>query len=701
MEENFRWEASKKSPIGSDLMDEAYDEGTLPGPRDSLNGLSSSDEHHGHVQLEFQPLSDNKRTARSPIPEHTLRELTSEEQTVQTSLALFDGANEPYVRGGTPPYDLIDLVGGGTSPYDLNDLNCRYIGHSPIRMNMNASSTLIAGSMADKIHATLDNDLSTNHHTETGNEMSTRPSNSGSASPQIVEITGSGRGDSNRPAPSIVASPSASLVRLTGADRWLSPPTPRWPHSPVSVDRLLNPPTPCWPHAHVSMDREQSPANPQWSSSPPNYITQSQHESQHGSQYGIYSPGLPIESIRSQAPKAPSEILPGLNRAANAGNSNGNNYLGADSPTLVTPWAEQHESHEIPAVPTYQAPSSPTPAPPKKSTVPDEYQFLEESNDSSTDSNVDGEPSLPVYPTATYDSSPPIPQQQLQSSSSAEAVRRRDPTKWINIAPPVPARSSSPMTDSSGFFDNGVTASFCAPPLISPTIQEIKDISPTGITQMRLSRQRARDREERATRTPNMMQPNRDLEEGRKLEIPRFNYPEHPSFYAQDLNIQKALAPNAETSLPDYGDVSKVNSNSVGTWNRIAPPQDRSVQIFKEQSFAPPHLSRQSSSFDSLNTFPPTPTDGIPPPHITSSAPSAVPNPYFIAAVSLLCPYSSPNPSSTTSEKHRQLTPLLATCSRIVCPAPFNPSGTGECPSYARISTPLAQHFRARVDVAK
>ena len=572
MEDNFQREASKKSPIGSDLMDEAYDEGTLSGPHNSLNGLSSSDEPHGHIPLEFQLLADKKRTARSPIPEHILRELTSEEQTIQTSLALFDEANEPYVRGGTPPYDLFDL-------------NCRYMGHSPIRMNLNAGQSLIAASMADRVYARLDKDSSTNHHTEAENETSTRLTSIRPVSQQTIKIIESGKGDINRPAPNLVASPSASLVGLTGANRWLSPPTPRWPHSPVSVDRLPSPPTPCWPDAHVSIDREKSSANPQWSSSPPHYNTESQQESQHG----ISSPGLSIEKIGSEAPEAPSELLPGLNRAANAGSSNGN-YSRAGHPTLA--WAEQQEG-----VPTYQAASSPTPAPTKKSTIPDKYQFLDESN-SSTDSNVDGEPSLPVYPTASYNSSPPIPR-RLQSSSSVETVRHRDPTKWINIAPSIHARSSSPMTDSSGFFDNGVTASF-RPPLISPAVQEINDTSSTGFTQMRLSRQRAR--------------------EGTKLQRPRFNYPEHPSFN----DLRQPLTPNAETPLPDYG-------------NQNAPPQDRNVLTIIEQGFVPPHLSRQSSSFDSLNTFPPTPTDGIPLLN-PSSAPSTVPNPYFIAAVSLLYP---------------------------------------------------------------
>lgn len=625
MEDNFQWEASKKSPIGSDLMDEAYDEGTLSHSHDDLdlNGLMSSDEHHGHVQ----PVSENKRSLRSPVPEHVLRDLTSDEQTVQSSLAVFDEANKTYIRGGTPPYDLFDL-------------HYRCKGFTPIWVNLNANLDWTASRMTDKARATMDNDLSTNHHTQAGNEGTIRPASSGPASSQSVKIIESDKEDSNRSAPDIMASPSASLVGLTGGDRWLSPPTPRWPNSQVSMDREQSPPTPRWPHSQISVDREQSPANPQWSRPPPNYNIEFQH--------GISSLGLPIEGIISQVPKASSVILPGLNRAANAGNSNGNIYLGADS---ATPWAEQQEPLNFPAVSTYQAPSSPTPVPPKRSAIPDRYQFLEETNDSSTDSDADGDPSLPVYPKAMYGSSPPIPRQQLPSSSAVEAAHHRDPTKWINIAPPAHARSSSPMTDSSGFFDNGVTASFCAPPLISPTIREIKDISPTGITQMRLSRQRARETEERATRAASVMQPNLDLEEGRKLERPSFNYPEHPSFHDRDVNAQKAL--DAETpsqTLPgDHSDVSKVHSMDM--WNQNIPPQDRSVQVIIEQSIAPPHLRRQSSGFDSLDLFPPTPTDTIPPPLPLSSAPSAVPNPYFIAAVSLLCPCPSPNPFPTALRK--------------------------------------------------
>lgn len=180
----------------------------------------------------------------------------------------------------------------------------------------------------------------------------------------------------------------------------------------------------------------------------------------------------------------------------------------------------------------------------------------------------------------SLNSPPPVP------SSPIGARGQRDLSKWINIAP-SPAhlgKSSSPIIGSSGFVDNGVTASFHAPIRSSPSLRQLQDTSPTGLTQMRQSRLRAKEAEEDQARI-GRFDSTTNLEEGAQIKG-RFKYPEHPSFHsrgdyenlASNHRVASAFKGTSQSTYPQHSSSTTYNrpSNFNNLNEGVALPTYRS-----------------------------------------------------------------------------------------------------------------------------
>ena len=92
---------------------------------------------------------------------------------------------------------------------------------------------------------------------------------------------------------------------------------------------------------------------------------------------------------------------------------------------------------------------------------------------------------------------------------------------------------------------------------------------------------------------------------------------------------------DAGRPLNDYDGIipGTQDSNTPNAGNLTSSPPPSDNQGLATQNAARPVLNRESSSFDSLQTFPPTPTDGVPPPFLLASTTFANPNSNFMAAV--------------------------------------------------------------------
>ena len=105
MDDDFQREASKESPLGSDDAGEAFDEASTYSLDDDVPISSSVRGHPWDRNTPGAFECDEEINSRVPTKEQVTQSLTPDEHTVQSSLVVYDKANEPYIRGNTPPYD--------------------------------------------------------------------------------------------------------------------------------------------------------------------------------------------------------------------------------------------------------------------------------------------------------------------------------------------------------------------------------------------------------------------------------------------------------------------------------------------------------------------------------------------------------------------------------------------------------------------
>ena len=454
----------------------------------------------------------------------------------------------PYVRGSRSPYDLdaMPYVRGSTPPYDLADLNSRHPAGA-VNTTDSVANTL-AGTVdsADDLSDFFDFDIEVE-------KISNLPGNV-SALQESFYFINFGKGEESRDSPSNAGRHPAPAVNLGQADRDLSPPTPHWPG--------LSP----------STDPEPTPAAPIYQGLP--------------ERYGNTSQLPPIaqapfhEEPEAPDPKSPPKVFPSINDTTNALTQDQNksfdttSFLLRPQHSIETQTATQQQT--LSALPTW---------PCNAMTTPQKQDYLGELVGSSIGAGASGDLSLPTKATALCASSPPALQAPFPSS----------PSTWINIAPsPAYTSKASPIGGSSVFFDDGISASFQAPAVPSPSLGEFQDTSPTGLTQMRQSRLRAKEAEEDQARM-NRAESTTNLEEGIDINNRRFRYPEHPSFHKgsyQTLAGNHRIASAFQGSSSENFQSTNPGYSSFTTYNGPA-----SVNNLDEGSYRSPYpsISRATS----------------------------------------------------------------------------------------------------------
>lgn len=384
MEDGFHREASKESATSNDQMDEAYHEGNIPGPHAEISGSSSPEDYRDHIASEHQDLPWGKTIQGPPTFNDIMQTLTPEEYTVHSSLAVFDRSNEPYIRGGTPPYDTMDL-------------NSRCESESPIWIGSDISLDMRAIYRGEEIETNA-YEMTANQGPGTENEASVRSTSSNA--PLSQPMTGSMSAGEGQNPPESIDSPAALLNMFTLAIRQFSPPTPHWPSTPALIDR------------------EPTPATPRWPMTPDNYGD--------GAGRIDSTPASADETLRAHDQESPSGMLPGINRTAFMTTQDKDTYSeGKSSVSQTKPrtagTSQENTTNPEPmsttskAIQSYQALSntatenlsSPTPAPRYPLATPEQWRFLDELTDSSTDSDAGGDPTLPANLMPLYASWPP------------------------------------------------------------------------------------------------------------------------------------------------------------------------------------------------------------------------------------------------------------------------------------------------------
>ena len=558
----------------------------------------------------------------------------------------------PYVRGNRSPYDLdaMPYVRGSTPPYDLADLNSRRPTEA---LNMTDSVTnVLSGTVdsADDLSDFFDFDIEVE-------KISDLPGNVPALQGSFYFIN-SGEGEESRDSPSNAGRHPAPAVNLGQAERDLSPPTPHWPGlspsidreptpapavNPGQADRDLSPPTPHWPGLSPSTDPEPTPADPRSPDLPDSYDITTQ-----------LPPVAPPfhEEPEAPDPKSPRKVFPSMNDTTNVLTQDQNKSSDITSFSL----RPQH-SLETQTATQQQTLSALPPWSCNAMTTPQKQDYLEELIGSSIDAGASGDLSLPTKATALCASSPPALQAPFPSS----------PSTWINIAPsPAYTSKASPIGGSSAFVDDGISASFQAPVLSSPSLPEFQDTSPTGLTQMRQSRLRAKEAEENQTRT-SRAESTTNLEEGIDIENYRFKSPEHHSFYKgsyQNLAghhrvpsaFQNSSSENFQSTNPGYPSFTtyngpaNVNNLDDSNYRSPYPSISRATSVqptypHEAQSMLPNNLS---SSAGSNLIFNPSLNPRSSPGFNTQNAH----RPYFRGSQPMYPQYPSSNPNSNPNLNH-------------------------------------------------
>ena len=220
----------------------------------------------------------------------------------------------------------------------------------------------------------------------------------------------------------------------------------------------------------------------------------------------------------------------------------------------------------------------------------------------------------------TYTEKPEQSSQAFEGPFSSPAQIQQDLSKERMITPSSTDRNEAPsMPQSSGFVDNGVTASFNPSIRLSPSLRESQDTSPTALTEMRESRLRAKEAEEGQAKNIEYDEKT-NMEEGASITQRRMQYPEHPSFYTRK----------------EYATLARKQHRIASEFQESTPQISPSMPSTGHQAHTDPTLDPSfNSSGDSLRVFPPTTAGTTASRFVPSSNDDANPRPNYLAGVSI------------------------------------------------------------------